>query len=83
MYRDVLIQTLHEITGKPIKDISAVFDIFEETAPPLHSLSKELSDDEADKLLSGFRKESSGILAWCVRSGMMAYLEDANPKGHA
>jgi len=82
-YCDVLIQILHEVTGKSKQGLSAVFDLFKATAPEDTKLDEELSAEKAEELLAGFRKEPSGVLAWYVKTGMKAYLESVDPKGHA
>lgn len=62
---DVMVQILSEASGKPKSEFAAMLACF----PPEKrgQLDKELTDDEAKRLIESLRQEQSGILAWMVK----------------
>ena len=65
-YKDIIVQILSEATGKPIKEVTALFETIEDKFPIGCDLSDELSNDKAEKLLNELREEKAGILKWLI-----------------
>lgn len=60
--RDVMIQILTEVSGKPRGFVVMVIN----TVPWSESFDRELSDDEAETLMGQLRQEKAGILNWLI-----------------
>lgn len=78
-YADVFTQILHEVTGKPKKQVFELIDVVKTLHPDKHNFDKELSDQQAEELLNNLRKEKEGILAWLVKGAV----ETQKNEGHA
>jgi hypothetical protein len=61
--RHIMAKTLSEVTGKPESTFLAALARFP-VQPP--GLDREYTQVEAEKMLTGFRKESPGILNWLI-----------------
>ncbi len=75
---DVIIQILHEVTGKPQKIVRELFDLALKNIPE-HKFDEALSDKEAEELLNGLRKEKEGILNWLLRGNLEFQLKHFLP----
>ena len=65
--KDVLIQILSEVSGKPKSEVESLFENIKGNMPLGNKMDKELSDQDAEKLLSNLRKEKSGIMDWLIQ----------------
>jgi hypothetical protein len=72
-HKDVLFTVLSEVTGKPIEQIRDSFP----AALSTPKMKEELTDDEANQLLDGLRKEKSGILNWAL-TGLRRRIAESN-----
>lgn len=63
---DVFIQLLHEVSGAPKSEVSSMFSDFLRAHPGPSGFDEELTDDEAQKLLTTLRQEKAGILNWLL-----------------
>lgn len=74
--QDIMIQILHEVTGKPKKEVrrmvKAVRSALKERG---RGFDKERPAAEAEELLAKLRTEKEGILAWLVSGAVEANLE--------
>lgn len=76
--KDVIVQVLHEVTGKPEKLTIDVLHDFASAHPGSQSgFDRSMSDAEAEQLLSELRKEKSGILNWLLQ-GNTEYIKRLN-----
>ncbi len=76
--RDVMVQILHEVTGKPKELIGDVLHDFAAAHPGSQSgFDRSISDAEAEQLLNELRKEKSGILNWLLQ-GNAEYIKRLN-----
>lgn len=77
--QDVLVQILHEVTGKPIKQVRRIVKAVRSALPDRgRKYDQRLTPDESEKLLAELRTEKEGILAWLVNGAMKAR-SDMNP----
>lgn len=68
---DVLIQTLHKSTGKPVNEIKTMVLESGTIDPETKAvLEKELSDQEVKKLMDAFRADPLGPLAWLTKGAI-------------
>ena len=70
-YKDIIVQILSEATGKPIKEVTALFETIEDKFPIGCDLSDELSNDKAETLFKELWQEKTGIVKWLVDGKMM------------
>ena len=70
-YKDIIVQILSEATGKPKKEVTALFQTIEDKFPIGCNLSDELSDDKAKILFNELWQEKAGIVKWLVDGKMM------------
>ncbi len=76
-FEDIMVQILHEVTGKPKSTFTPVLEASKRLCPS-HRLDEELSPAEAEKLLQGFRQEKAGILYWLIEGNRQAREEMRN-----
>ncbi len=62
-YKEIFIQILSEVSGKPKKELSDLLTIIRSTHPG-GKWDNVLSQKESDDLLNKLRKEAPGILRW-------------------
>ena len=69
--REIFVQILHEVTNQPKSEIG---DLVEQCKKLFGAANweTELTENEAQELLSKLRSEKAGILAWLVKGGLMA-----------
>jgi len=67
---DILVQILHEVSGRPRSVFEAILSHIKDQFPGQHKLDMVLSEKEAEQQLMDLRKEKAGILAWCLRGIM-------------
>lgn len=75
--REVMIQILSEVSGKPEELVAQVISCF---VPESKEMDGELSKGEGEKLLESLRHEKSGILNWLIegrRRALAGIHEDA------
>jgi hypothetical protein len=77
--KEVIIQILHEVSGKP-KDF--IDDILKLTPQP-NRLEEEISDEEYEATVAGLRKEKDGIKQWLIRGNLASFLRNVDPAGSA
>lgn len=74
--QDIMIQILHEVTGKPKKEVRRIVKALRSA---LKDKTREMDEErpaaEAEALLAKLRTEKEGILAWLVSGAMEARLE--------
>jgi len=75
---DVMVQILHEVTGKSKEFAREIFELSLRDCPG-HKFNEEMSDKEADELLNGLRKEKEGILNWLLRGNLEFQLKHLLP----
>lgn len=80
--RDVFIQILHEVSGKPKDFISDALNIFFKIHPA-PKMDEEISDAEYQQTLEGMRKEEEGIKDWLMRGNLSWILRNSDPAGSA
>ncbi len=74
--RDVMVQILHEVTGKPKKQVEKIVKALRFSLPDkCHKYDQRLTPDESEKLLTELRTEKEGILAWLVNGAMKDRLD--------
>ena len=71
-YGEVMIQILHEVTGRPKSVFREITAMIQQAYPGQHRLDAELSPDEAAKLLDELRQEKPGILNWLIEGNRRA-----------
>lgn len=81
--RDVFIQILHEVSGKPKDFINDTLDAFLTASGSAHRYDEEISAAEYETLLNGMRKEKEGIRAWLMKGHLDFVLRHGDPKGSA
>jgi len=83
--RDVCIQILHEVSGRPKEFVEAMFDASINLAPPAGQKKyfEEISDKEYEDLLNGLRQEKEGIADWLMRGNLDFVLRHGKPFGEA
>lgn len=81
--RDVFIQILHEVSGKPKAAVDDILDAFLTTVPGQHKFDEEISAAEYEQLLNGLRKEKEGIAKWLIDGHQKFVLRNLPPKGSA
>lgn len=73
---DVMATILGEVTGKPKQEIQMRLNWVKNHRPESRAgLEQEISEADADKLLTALRKEKSGILNWLLE-GLRQNLDD-------
>ncbi len=78
--RDVFIQILHEVSGRPKADIEKDMPLFVKPDP---GLDAEISDAEYEQLLNKMRGEKEGIAKWGIIGLQRLLLRQTPPKGSA
>ncbi len=78
--RDVLIQLLHEMSGKPKGEIEREMGLLVDPDP---GLDTEISITEYEQMLKTFRKEKDGIFNWSIPGLQRFRLRHTPPKGNA
>lgn len=81
--RDVFIQILHEVSGRPKAFIETILDSFLAAIPSKNNFDEKISDAEYEDMLNGLRKEKEGILAWLIRGNLSWILNNSDPAGSA
>lgn len=72
----IMIQILHEVTGRPKKELHRLIKSFRAGLPDQgRGFDKKLTPAEAEDLLNQLRKEKAGILAWLIEGATLARLE--------
>jgi hypothetical protein len=72
----VLIQILHEVTGRSKKEVRLIVEVLRFTLSDRgQRFDEELTPTEAEDLLTQLRAEKDGILSWLVSGARDAYLE--------
>lgn len=80
----IMIQILHEVTGKPKEDWRRILTNARAIYPELgKGFDRERPTTEAQELLQSLRKEKAGILAWLVEGAIEANLERMPTNGPA
>lgn len=65
--QDVLVQILHEVTGRPKKQVRKIVEATRSALPDRgRKYDEHLPPAEAEQLLTSLRTEKEGILAWLV-----------------
>jgi hypothetical protein len=64
---DVFMQILTEIANEHREEVREILEVFQSTIPGLNKFDKELSADEAEQLLTGFRKDKDSIRVWLLQ----------------
>lgn len=81
--RDVFIQILHEVSGRPKDSIEGVLDAFLMKSGAPHMFNEEIAEAEYESLLENMRKEKDGINDWLMRGNLALILRHSDPKGSA
>jgi len=80
---DVLVRTVSEVTGRSEDYVRMVaLTTFEVAGTDTSKLMQEIPDEEAERLLSGFRKEKAGILNWLLEGRRRAIWKLQRYYGH-
>jgi len=80
---DVLVRTVSEVTGRSEDYVRMVaLTTFEVAGTDTSKLMQEIPDEEAERLLSGFRKEKAGILNWLLEGRRRAIWKLRRYYGH-
>ncbi|WP_157469983.1 hypothetical protein [Desulfobulbus elongatus] len=66
---EIFIQTISEVSGKPKAEVAELLSHFRKSHPG-GTWDDIVPDHEAQKLITDFRKEAPGILAWLARGVM-------------
>ena len=80
--RDVFIQILHEVSGKPKEFIGDALNMFWKIHP-MPKMEEEISDTEYQQELDGMRKEKEGIKHWIMSGNLSWILRNSDPAGSA
>jgi hypothetical protein len=64
--RDIFTTILHEVTGRPKGEFSALITHMQAQFPGQGRWDEELPPDKAERLLTALRAEKSGILNWIL-----------------
>lgn len=80
---DVIIQILHEVSGKPKEAVAAMLESFKATIPGLHRFDEEISVEEGERLIVELRKEKDGIAKWIIDGHHRFVLKNFPPGGSA
>lgn len=67
--KDVFIQILSEVSGKPEQEVADLLTTLRR-AHPGGKWDNELSENEAEKLLITLRAKAPGILRWLIEGAM-------------
>jgi len=79
----VLVRTVSEVTGRSEDYVRLVaLTTFEVAGTDTSKLMQEIPDEEAERLLSGFRKEKAGILNWLLEGRRRAIWKLRRYYGH-
>lgn len=71
--RDIFHRILSEVSGKSEDEVAEMFRQFETFRPgELSGMDVEMSDDEAEKLMTELRAEKEGIAHWLMEGAMRA-----------
>jgi hypothetical protein len=81
--RDVFIQILHEVSGKPKEFIDDILDAFLLSSGAATRFDEEISFAEYEATLTGLRKEKEGIKAWLMKGNLDFVLRHGKPFGEA
>lgn len=83
--RDVFIQIMHEVSGKPKDFIKEIFDASLLLAPNSgqRKADEEISIEEYEQLLNELRKEKEGIRRWLIKGELDFVLHYGKPQGNA
>ena len=67
-YFDIFVQALAYARGITENEVGNLVDTISNLNPKMvENLSREISDDEAQRLLTELRAEESGVLAWLMK----------------
>lgn len=69
--RDVLVQILSEVSGKPKEFVCNVVGV----VPPSPAMDDQLPDGEGEELLERLRREKPGILNWLIEGRRKALID--------
>jgi len=64
---DVFMQILSEIAKEHKEEVQKLLETFQSTIPGLNKFDKELSADEAERLLTDFRGDKDNIRIWLLQ----------------
>jgi hypothetical protein len=64
---DVFMQVLTEIAKEHREEVQELLETFQSTIPGLNKFDKELSDDEAEQLLTDFRSDKVNVRIWLLQ----------------
>jgi hypothetical protein len=64
---DAFMKVLSEIAKEHKEEVMELLTTFQSDIPSLSKFDKELPDDEAEQLLSGFRKDKDEIRIWLLQ----------------
>ncbi|MFA5180914.1 MAG: hypothetical protein WC405_06305 [Syntrophales bacterium] len=64
---DVFMQILSEIAKEHKEEVKELLKTFQSAIPSLSKFDKELPAEEAEQLLSGFRKDKDDIRVWLLQ----------------
>lgn len=81
--REVFIQILHEVSGKPKEFIDDLLNAFLVSTGAKHKFNEEISDEEYETLLKGLREEKEGINAWLIKGNLDFILHHGKTQGNA
>jgi hypothetical protein len=81
--RDVFIQILHEVSGKPKSFIEGLLDSFITATGVSNRFDEDITEVEYKTLLEGMRKEKEGIKAWLIQGNLDFVLRHGDPFGKA
>jgi len=69
-FKEIFIKTMQDILEKDRTHCEKIFELWCARNPGAN-INKEYSDSQATELMTSFKKEGSGILAWLVREGLL------------
>ena len=81
--KDIFIKIISELTKQPESYISGRVDLIRGAMPGGDRFDDELSDNEAQNLLAGLRKDKSGVLTWLMQGRLSFLLKHSEPAGRA
>lgn len=74
--QELMVQILHEVTGKPKKEVKKIFKAVRSALPDRgRKFDQTLTPAEATDLLTKLRAEKEGILVWLIQGGFEARLD--------
>ena len=78
---DVFMQVLAEVAKGHKEEVREILETFQPTIPGLNKFDKELSADEAEQLLTEFRKDKASIRIWLLQ-GRNNFVSRAKNRTH-